>query len=191
MSNDNFNANPEENDKSEIKKPLLKIIDIPASDWSTSKGSSLYLSPEEIQDIVNDSMIDLGGTISALSLNIHKMQNTLSSTDSLVTSKDFEALLNKFQELSKSVSNIEGLIPNFESIKHTLDKVNKFNETNTAILTDLVSANGRLDGIQGEMNSIKYRFDELEEIKDRNTNRNLSFLAIVVAVISVIFAWFK
>jgi hypothetical protein len=186
----NIDTNPEEDDKSGSKKNKPELQDFAYGKWTgSSPGTPLW--PIDIQDLTSGSVVQLGGTISALSTNVHEIKNTLSSTDSLVTSKDFKALLNNFQEVSKSVANIEGLIPNLESIKDTLDKVNKFNETNTAVLTDLVSSKGRLDGIQGEMNSIKYRLDELEKTKDRNTTRILSFLAIIVAVIAAISAWFK
>lgn len=142
----------------------------------------------DYQVSIESSSADLGGTITVLSKKINEMFARL---DSVSYHSDPESIISEFQIVKGELSDIKSnVFPKLEESQKTLENVASFLNSNSSFLSDLISANGRLNGIQGEMNSITRRLDYLEKIKERNWQNITTIISILIAIAAVIVAIF-
>lgn len=157
--------------------------------WEDSYSGGA-ISPNELRNLTSASMLQLGGTISSVSEYLTDIKQTLSSSDSLISETISQSNIALLQQNNKIIENrlmkIEHEVSDLQSTKDTIAKVDRFLADTTNMLMGLISANGRLDAIQSEFDSIKSRLGSLESIRDRKNANIRSNISIVIAVIALI-----
>ncbi|MHB8088027.1 MAG: hypothetical protein ACYDH2_07215 [Anaerolineaceae bacterium] len=151
------------------------------------KDEQGYLSRyEKYKNVISASSTNLAGTASELGLKIDIISREL---ENLSGNQTQEEIKNKLIEVTKEVDSIkEMVIPKLEETKKTLDSVDKFLKDNSSFLINLLSAEGKLQAIQGEINSIMGRLDNLEKGKERNWQRITTVISLLIAIGACIIA---
>lgn len=170
------NINQEQDPDKNIDKPSLNWLhDLFGSEYSGTSKDMVQL-----RNYISGSSTDLGGTVTALEARIAAISAELSS---LSYNQNPENINSKLQEVTNELASIKTIIlPKLEETKKALDSVEHFLTEQTGFIINLISAEGKLIAIQGEINSLMGRIDTLEKTKERNWQRVATIVSLLVAI---------
>jgi hypothetical protein len=154
------------------------------------KNNNEYLNKDDeinyskiIQSISSGSSDYYGETIDSL---IPKIENLQKKVETLGIDAP------KIHEIVAEIQNIrDEYFPRLLKTEDELKKLNEFIETNSDKFIDLISLNGRLQGLEGQVNSHDNRLIAIESSRDRNMNIWFIILTIVLFITAIVVAIVK
>jgi hypothetical protein len=147
---------------------------------------ALVRRSDEYKEMIGTSSTNLAGTVTALDEKIESISREIAG---LANNHIPEIVNSRLTEITKDINFIkETVVPDLERTKKVLENVDCFLNEKSTFLIDLISAEGRLQAIQGEINSIMPRINNLEQAKEKKWQKTVTIISLFVAIGAVVVA---